>query len=69
VVKNTMVSSTNGKGIPMSHDIAMKNMAASPARLSTLMEAASVESAPFIHSIIIRFRLLWHKMQTGTMLN
>jgi hypothetical protein len=64
-----MVSSTNGKGIPMSQDIAMKNIAANPARLSTLMEAASVESAPFIQAIMVRFRLLWHKIYVGTMPN
>ncbi len=53
----------------MSQDMAMKNMAASPARLSTLMEAASVESAPFIQAIMVRFRLLWHKIYAGTMPN
>jgi len=46
----------------MSGDTVKKNMAASPPGLSTLMEAANVESAPFIQSIIVRLRLLLHKM-------
>jgi hypothetical protein len=45
----------------------MKNMAASPPGLLTFMEAASVASAPFIQSIIVRLRLLLHKMWIGTM--
>ena len=41
-----------GNGIPMSADTVNKNMAASPPGLLMFMEAASVESAPFIQSII-----------------
>jgi len=46
-----------------------KNMAASSPGLLTLMEAASVESAPFIQSTIVRLGLLLHKMGVGTMPN
>jgi len=42
-------------------------MAASPPGLLTFMEAANVASAPFIHSITVRLRLLLHKMWIGTM--
>jgi hypothetical protein len=62
VLKNRMVSRKNGNGIPMSADTVKPNMAASPEALSTLMEAASVASALFNQSIIVRVGLLLHKM-------
>lgn len=52
-----MVSSTKGNGIPISADTVRKKIAASPPGLSTLMEAAIVESTSFIHSSIGRH--LW----------